>query len=326
MKTITLIVVSLGSAVSLWCILQGLWATALIAHAVSALILTRWWPWQELGKPGDFDLTLCWGMPCAGPFWAIMFRLLPQLGKKENIAEDFLHYINAGERAADLPAAPPSRMSPRPEQMDSLADVLRSDASNDEKRLAIAALAQLETPQTIEILRDTVLWAPTEVRFYAASVLGQLEERLSMRLDALVEAAKTDNDPQLSAGLAQAYFDYAYYRLVTGDRRLDCLEEASRHVQIAAANGLTDAWLLAGRIALESNDLDKAERCFASHLDTRPDDVRGDLWMAEIAYLRGQFGPLRRSLTAAQEKGKIPHRMEEAVLAWTRSQKGSAHV
>ena len=312
-----------GSVYSLGSVLDGHLAPALVAHMASGL-LGGWGAARmraSLRGSGWYECVIAWCIPCAGGplVWlqAAGEALSPKGGE---VAKEFTEYLDAAMRMgeAQLPTDE-HHLPPSPELVVPMADVLRSDSDPDEKRNAIEALSRVETPDAVETLRSALTGDSTEVRFYAASALSRLEERLAARMKALEnDLAKGLRDRGLVAlELARTSLDYGYYRLTDETRRIEFLERAARHADEAVQRSRDpEAFLIAGRAMLELARHGDAERMFSRFLDRVGDDAKGLLWRAEARFRQGRYAGVRDDCRRARAAGGVPEVLADVVGMW----------
>ena len=316
-------VISVVAAVSsLGCLLLDMVASALACHVLAGLAgaLASVRLRQSVKGSGLYEYALGLGIPCVGGPVVWLYTLGEHLTLRESVAKEFTEYIDASMRLGDaeLPMVGRSQV-PTPGQVAPMTDVLRSDASEDEKRNAIEALSRLETPDAVTMLRSVLTSESTEVRFYAASALSRLEERLALRLKALEEDLATGRQDRalVELEMARTYFDYAYYRLTDETRRADYLERAALHAARAAEEGSDPAAsLMQGRALLDLRRYDEAEKVFSSHLGRVRDDVKGLIWRAEARFRLGSYPGVCEDCRRALQMGGVPEVMADAIGMW----------
>lgn len=293
---------------------EGQWGAALAAHLASGCCGAR------TLRLGVFGWAMGLGIPAlGGTGCALLAAAAHWDNSAEGVGQAYTHYIDASERLGEDLLPQPAAVRPHPESVDSLADVLWSEAPREEKRLAVLALAQLETPQAVEVLRRALGLSDPEVRFYAASVLGRLEERLNLRLQSLEEAIASGRqaDAGLHLRVAQSCYDFVYYGLVEGAQRAEVLEKALHHARRGHKAGAGPAaWLLLGRVHLARQEWQRAEAIFSHYIDLVPADQQGFLWRAETRYCMGAFAGLAADCRRARELGVVPRRIEAALALW----------
>jgi len=258
-------------------------------------------------------------IPCLGGAMTWGLAVGERLGRPHAVAQEFTEYIDANVRLGRerLPEVRP-HAPPKPEYLTPLADVLMSEASDDEKRGAIEALARLETPEAVEALRTALANDSAEVRFYAAAALSKLEERLATRQKTLERSLRSrPDDPIVDLELARTYFDYAYYHVVDEARRTDFLERALDRARRAAESGADPgAWLAGGRALLALGRFEEAEALFDRYIEAAPQDARGFLWRAEARFRQGHYRGVHEDCARAKRIGGIPDAVAEAVEMW----------
>lgn len=174
-----------------------------------------------------------------------------------------------------------------------LQDVLRH-APDPEKRLA-ALLATRSMPgrDAVPILKLALSDPSDDVRLLAYSMLDTQENDINQQIQAALEQLGMASGRMKGvhhAGLARWYWELAYLGLAQGSVLEHVLQQASTHAEagLQAGEG-SELLLLAGRIALERNDLPLAVahlyRAQASGLD----ESSVLPFHAEIAFRTGQY-------------------------------------
>ena len=310
-----------GSTVSMVRLFEGAYMWALAAHVAAGLCaggLALWmrrgrrgWPWSEI--------AVALGTPCLGGPFVLMQLLGSRIGSCHDVVAQFKEYVSAEIRLGpSVSAGAAVSQSPDPGALYAVADILSSDAAEDVKRFAVEALGRLETPEAVDQLRDALTNPSVEARFYAASALARLEERLTSRLEALereVESGHGNGAQELE--LAEACFDYAYYRVAMGDGRREYLERALDHAEKAIErDGDPAAELVAGRALLELGLCGEAEKRFSEYVERFPNSPKGLLWRAEARFRLGRYAGVREDCAAAVKNGPAPRRLQDAARFW----------
>lgn len=310
-----------GAWAGVYALLAGSYGPALMAHGLTAAA-----GYAAARRCAREDCPAGWHeavwaacVPCVGGVLAWMNLAAQSAAESEQIVDEYARYLDADVRlGAELPAGG-ERWTPRPDHLESMADILRSEASVEDKRLAIEALARMETPRAVYVLNEALSSPSTEVRFYAASVLGNLEERLGERLHALEQDVTLGlrNDPEVEYDLAQSYFDYAYYGLAEGARREHMLTLALEHIRLSreGRDGAASL-LLEGRILLALERYRESEETFSEYIHAHRHDGRGFLWRAEARFRRGDYPGVRRDCAAAVERRVAPPVLHPTLEMW----------
>lgn len=295
---------------------------ALALHGICAFFgfFAARWQKADAVPAGAFEATLALCVPCVGGAVAWLYAAAPGVVGTADVADEFTHYIDASERMGrDDLVKEEAGFDPTPRKLAPMVDILRSNAPVAEKRVAIEALARLETPESVSILRDALSEPSVEVRFYAASVLSRLEERLASRLRSLEEdiASRRRTDPAVELEIARSYLDYAYYGLAEGVRRTTYLQRGLKHALVALGqNAGVEGLLVVGRCYLELGHFDEAEESFTEYLEEYGDDLKGLLWRAEARFYQGKYLGVRDDCRAAAGVGQAPERMRPVVEMW----------
>jgi len=311
-----------AGASSLGLLFGGDYAPAACLHVAAGL--AGGYGGMRLRRPvrggGLFEFVVGLGVPCVGGVLAWLHGAGERLARQGKVAREFAEYIDASMRLGEAQLPEVRRSSaPSPDQVGPMLDVLRSDAGEDDKRNAIEALSRLETPAAVETLRSVLTSESTEVRFYAASALSRLEERLALRLKALEDdlAMARRERGVVELEMARTYFDYAYYRLADETRRTDFLERSSLHAQRALEEGGdASAALAAGKALLELGRCAEAEEAFSRYLELTSDDVKGLLWRAESRFRLGRYPGVREDCARVRDLGGAPKVMAGALEMW----------
>jgi hypothetical protein len=309
--------------------LEGRTGPALVAHlgggGVAALAAVRL-RLRERGHPW-FELVTALAVPFAGGVLAWIHATAALEIRRAGVAEDFRDQISVQKRLGEEALPEIDATPPHPAFLTPMSDVLASDASNDEKRMAIEGLARLETPQAVEILRQVLSSGTTEVRFYAASVLEGLEERLTERLMTLERDVATGRrrGPGTELEIARTFLDYAYYRVAIGPRRQEFLEQAARHGSRAREHGSDpEAHLVEGRALLLLGRAEAAEACFSRYVRTALHRGKALVWRAEARFRLGRYEAAAVDCQQALAEGTVPDAVREAVETWAALAPGGA--
>ena len=292
---------------------------AVILHFVSAFLAF------EIIKRKNRDIRytllniiLAFAVPVIGGFVALIFTMFSANRGRSGIAEEYAQHIDP-EEYRELFSRDIKDFNPNPQQLYSLSDILHGNLPLVQKRKAIEALAQMESPQAVSILREALSMSSVEVRFFASSVIGKLEKRLEQRIAELETKDRDLGGMQVAVitELAQSYFDFVFFSLVEGARRDEYLALALGYALDAYTLEESDGMLsLIGRIFLVNGNVAEAIVVFNKFVENNPNDMRGRLWRAE-AYLKNRdYALVGEDAKEALEMGKVPQAIENAVMFW----------
>lgn len=264
-----------------------------------------------------YNLILSLTVPIIGGLLCACFAYFSSDTEKEGLAMEYATHINP-EEYRELFAMDHSYFKPSPEKLTPLADIIHSNAPLNEKRVAIEALAQMETPEAVATLRTALKLDSVEVRFFAASVLSKLEDSISRRLLEYEEMLENGiTEPGLLIDIAQSYFDYAYFGLAEGDRKTKMLRNALTHAKEAQKiENSSQIQLLIGRSLLELGRFNESREAFTDYLEMTRNSTGGLIWRAEASYNLGDLKATQRDCQRVLESDDIPQKLFAAVNYW----------
>jgi polysaccharide biosynthesis protein PelE len=198
-------------------------------------------------------------------------------------------------------------------------DLLNRRAATWRRVTALVALQSMPARTASPILHAMLNDPVDDIRLLAYGMLDKLEKRLTQRV--LLERPKLllrlsdDELYRIDKTLAELYSELIYARLVEGDVYRNALEQAACHAINALRTHRRDAalWRLRGRLAFESRRLEEAEAMFAKAIICGFPRTRILPYLAEIAYLRGDYARVRGYIT---EMKAIPPPLLGAVVAY----------
>jgi hypothetical protein len=180
--------------------------------------------------------------------------------------------------------------------MGGLQDVLRHAGSSNKRLAAVLETRRMSSRDAIPILKLALRDSADDVRLLAYSMLDGKENQINLKIRTLLEeleSSAAELHPQLHAGLAQHYWELVYLGLAQGSVLEHMLSSAQRHIASAIAGQSTpQAWLLAGRIALEQQRLDAAEQAFDEAEKLGMDAAQLATYRAEVAFCRRDFAAI----------------------------------
>lgn len=257
-------------------------------------------------------------VPMLGAFSVAVLALdLKNKGRK-GILEEYALHINS-EEYRELFTRDYNEFKPDPAKLYSLSDVLQSNLPVVQKRVAIEALAQMDNPRTVAVLREALQMGSVEVRFFSSSVLSKMEMRLEQKLLDLKEEDRGNNQLSVISEQAQAYFDFVFFSIVDGTRKEEYLNLALGYALDALSFEQSRSMLaIAGRILLMKKQYKEAVKIFSIYIREYPKDVRGWLWRAE-AYLHiNDYNMVSYNARVALDMGGIPGSLIEATEFWAK--------
>lgn len=102
------------------------------------------------------------------------------------------------------------------------------------------------------------------------------------------------------------YWELVYQNLVQGDMRQFSLEQVQRYANEALKYKAKDAglWAISGRMWTLRGDYIRAMGGFTTAIKQGFPLVRAEPYLAELAYLRGDYATTRRLMTGLREDGR----------------------
>ncbi|MNF29304.1 hypothetical protein D3C84_100030 [compost metagenome] len=182
-----------------------------------------------------------------------------------------------------------------------LQDVLRHAPQPEQRSAGLLATRRMAGREAVPILKLALGDPSDDVRLLAYSMLDTLESDINLRIQtalAQVPAATAQAAGVLHATLARWYWELAYLGLAQGSVLEHVLNQASEH----AAQGLQageggELFLLAGRIALERDDVERADKLLSLAQESGIDEAHVLPYRAELAFVAGRYHEVPGLLT-----------------------------
>ncbi|MGW9759496.1 transmembrane protein [Burkholderia contaminans] len=177
---------------------------------------------------------------------------------------------------------------------------------------ALVAIQSMPTRTTGTLLRDLLADPLEDVRLIAYGTLDRAENEIAQnifRAQQTLDAAHDDATRQAThRRLAELYFELVYQNLVLGAVHGHTREQADRHAQAALAIDEGDAamWLVRGRLALATGDADAAVQYMSRALEWGFPRERLVPWLAEAAFLRGEYSRAAELLASLGNAAALP--------------------
>lgn len=325
MRNILLAVAALAaSLLGLALLLNGQVWLALVLHIVAAAVGGYAAILSDSRRSGEhwFQAAIAFCLPVAGPFAAFLLSEAVKRKKTGRLSEEFAVYLNDAATFRESVPVTDSEV-PSADEMVPLSDILANPVSEAEQRVAVENLSNMETPMAMAALRKVIDSGAGEGRFFAMTALGQLEERLFSKLQALEESIESGrtSDPDVFLEAARTYLDFSYFQLAQDARREEFLAKAKDMAEKAMRQGGFDpeTWILVGRIELLQGNTAEAKRCFDSYLEAFPESPKGLLWRAEAWFALGEYDQVRNDCLQVLEFGGAPSLFRETVMFWAES-------
>jgi tetratricopeptide (TPR) repeat protein len=177
---------------------------------------------------------------------------------------------------------------------------------------ALVAIQRMPTRTTGALLRELLGDPIDDVRLIAYGTLDRAENEIMQqifRTSQTLEAARGDSARHaIHRRLAELYFELVYQNLVQGAVYRHTLEQADRHARAALETDANDAalWLIRGRVSLATGQVDEALKCLARAEVLGFSRERLVPWLAEAAFVRGDYPRVRQLLGSLGQASALP--------------------
>ena len=202
-----------------------------------------------------------------------------------------------------------------------LQDVLRHAPDPDQRLAALLATRRMPGKEAVPILKLALGDPSDDVRLLAYSMLDKQESDINLHiqiaLGELVNAnAKTAG--ALHGRLARWYWELAYLGLAQGSVLDHVLTQASEHAEqgLKAGEG-GELFLLAGRIALERGDVERAEVLLSQAQENGMGAAQVLPFRAELAFEAGRYHEIPGLLARLPEETRQRPPFAALVRSWT---------
>jgi polysaccharide biosynthesis protein PelE len=194
------------------------------------------------------------------------------------------------------------------------ARLANTQVSTTDRLSALVAIQNMPTRTTGSLLRGLLTDPVEDIRLIAYGTLDQAENEIMQKIfdntKALESAATDDERHALHCRLAELHFELVYQNLVQSAVFQHTLEEAERHAAIALSLASSDKdaalWLIRGRLALASSQPDAAAAHLAEAQRLGFPRERLLPWLAEAAFLKGDYARTRELLASLGSAAALP--------------------
>ena len=201
-----------------------------------------------------------------------------------------------------------------------LQDVLRHAPDPDQRLSALLATRRMPGKEAVPILKLALGDPSDDVRLLAYSMLDKQESdinlHIQMALEQLAESRPRTAGPVHNM-LARWYWELAYLGLAQGSVLEHVLSQAAEHAELGLAAGEGgELFLLAGRIALERGDNERAEVLLREAEANGMDLAQVLPFRAELAFEAGRYHEIPGLLASLPEKTRQRPPFAELVRSW----------
>jgi hypothetical protein len=201
------------------------------------------------------------------------------------------------------------------------AELQNAEAATSLRMTALLAMQSMPAHTIGPLLRGMLADPLDDIRLLAYGMLDSQEKLLTQKI--LAERPKLARELapreryRVNKTLAALYGELIYGYLVQGDVYRNAAQQADAYAQAALAIEPGDAslWRMRGRLALDRRDLDDAEALLARAIECGFARDRMLPYLAEAAYLRGDYVRVRSLLAQMNSFAVLPV-MEPVLDYW----------
>lgn len=202
-----------------------------------------------------------------------------------------------------------------------LQDVLRHAPDPDQRLAALLATKRMPGKEAVPILKLALGDPSDDVRLLAYSMLDKQESDINLRIQIALgqlHGASTQAAGKLHGTLARWYWELAYLGLAQGSVLEHVLNQSNEHAEQALQAGEGgELFLLAGRIALELGDVQRAEVLLTKAQEDGMGAAQILPFHAELAFESGQYHEIPGLLSSLPEKTRQRPPFADLVRSWT---------
>jgi hypothetical protein len=182
----------------------------------------------------------------------------------------------------------------------------------DDRVTALVAIQSMPTRTTGAVLRDLLGDPIEDVRLLAYGMLDSAEKKITQRIYELLGKLNEDTEPreveETSRMLAELYWELIYQNLVQGEMQRFAAQQVEKYAQQALAIDDSNAalWVTRGRLSLLDHNVARADEYFEKALSRGFPGDRLLPWIAESAYLRGDYRAVSNALSSLGEGASLP--------------------
>ncbi|MFU2327311.1 HEAT repeat domain-containing protein [Pseudomonas sp. NFX98] len=202
-----------------------------------------------------------------------------------------------------------------------LQDVLRHAPDPDQRLAALLATKRMPGKEAVPILKLALGDPSDDVRLLAYSMLDKQESDINLRIQIALgqlHGATAKAAGVLHGTLARWYWELAYLGLAQGSVLEHVLNQANEHAEqgLQAGEG-GELFLLAGRIALERGDIERAEVLLTQAQENGMGAAQILPFHAELAFEAGRYHEIPGLLASLPEKTRQRPPFADLVRSWT---------
>lgn len=192
------------------------------------------------------------------------------------------------------------------------ARLVNTQVAGADRLSALVAIQSMPTRTTGTLLRELLADPIEDVRLIAYGTLDRAENEIMQQIfltsQTLAQAVDDTERHAINRKLAELYFELVYQNLVQGAVYRHTLEQADQYAQAALVTDDNDAalWLIRGRLALANGDADAAGKYMDLALSLGFPRERLVPWLAEVAFLRGDYPSVSELLASLGNAAALP--------------------
>ncbi len=294
-----------------------------LAPMILGLVVTRWQkPQTKLARIYGYYLIL---VPFLGPFatFGILISFLILLRHQQKQLEHYHEQVSDTIHVTELDKVRFQLTEnlwtgENEQQAEPFLDIMRG-SDRVLKQRAIDKVIQHPSHLSVRVLREGLTDEDSDVRYYAASGLIQLNDLFQKRLNQLKERVEqTSADAILWYRLGSAYDQYCYWELPASDD----MEYFLKETEICYQNCLTNqpdheqACYALGRLFVRRKQIDHAIEVLQKGLQFHPQSIPLLGWYAEALYKGKRFMELEEFTRECSISMELPDNLAEPFHYW----------
>ncbi|MFM0049402.1 tetratricopeptide repeat protein [Caballeronia grimmiae] len=192
------------------------------------------------------------------------------------------------------------------------AELQNAEAVTSLRMTALLAMQSMPAHTISPLLRGMLADPLDDIRLLAYGMLDSQEKQLTQRILAQRPKLAMQLEPreryEVNKTLAELYGELIYAHLVQGDVYRNAADQADAYAAAALDIEPSDAalWRMRGRLALDRGDLDAADSLLERAIEQGFARDRMLPYLAEAAYLRGDFARVKTLLSQMTPSAILP--------------------